>query len=141
EFGEVVICVVRTLDAHAVAYRRGRAGRTLEIELARGDVLAELAVARPPEARERVRRVVVELDLEIVFLAGDQIDRAGIFGRAVIGPVVDQWFAVDPETNAVVGRRVESIGAGISRLYLTRPSHREMIGRDAHVGHARSPVE
>ena len=76
--------------------------------------------------------IVVELHRHVVALARRQRDR----GRCVvlsgmIGPVVDDLRAIDPQADAVVRISAEHVRPGFDGLDHAGPAHGEVIGADA----------
>src|SRR6266542_2148763 len=110
-------------------------------ELRRRYDLTWLARARPEKLDQRVAAVLFEIEPDVVFLAGRERDRAGIFLGAVIDPVVDDQLTVDPQHDAVVRKRVEVERTGEARHHLAGPPNGERVGADRGIRCVRAEVE
>jgi hypothetical protein len=73
--------------------------------------------------------------------ASRQRDRPRVLGARMIGPVVDEQLAVDPEADAVVALRVEGVRAARRRVHRADPADAERVGADARHGRAGAPDE
>ena len=106
--------------------RRGRRGghRGRGVEAGGRDDLLGLAGAGPEQAGDGLAGVLEVLHADVVALPGDEGDRAAVLGRGVVGPVVDELLAVDPQPHAVVADGVEGVRLGELRLHLARSSGR-----------------
>src|SRR5213080_4452437 len=81
-------------------------------ECAAGDDLLGGGFAAPLEADLRGTGALEVFDLDVHLLAGDEIDRGGVFGNGAGGPAVDQGFVVDPEADAIIGLGIEGVAFG-----------------------------
>jgi hypothetical protein len=111
------------------------------IQLSGRDDLLRLARARPGQRGDRAAAVFVELELEVVLLAGDEREPAAVFGGPVVRPIVDELLPVDPQAHAVVAGREEGIRLAEQRLDLTGPTHRKVVDTDARPRCAARPIE
>ncbi len=91
------------------------------------DRLLAAAGLGPAQVEVGAAVVLEVLQLDVVGLAGRQLDRlGGLFAVPVVDPVVDGEPAADPEAEAVVADDREGVGAGLLRDELAGPA-------DAHV--------
>ena len=83
--------------------------------------------------------IVVPFHPHAIELARDEIDRCDVVGAAVVGPVVDDPPAVEPEPHAVVGRRDELVRLGERGFEVRRPAGRDAVA-EAPCHFAAAPV-
>lgn len=94
-----------------------------------GDRFLGLARLGPAQMEVRAAEVLEVLDLDVIRLAGRQLDGLGVlFLVPVVDPVVDGELAVDPEPEAVVAGDGKRCRAGLLRYDLARPAHTRVVG-------------
>ena len=134
-------CPIRALGlvGHAVAHRHDHdVGAARD----RGDLAQRILVGPLPEQLDRgADGAFVVFQAQIVRLAGDQLDLAGLEGRGVVAPVVDDQLAVEVEAGAVVGTEREHVEARLGWRKLAGPARREVILGQAGRGAGELPVE
>src|SRR5437660_354617 len=108
--------------ARSSSLRAGCRSRRHRIELRLRDDLQRLSWIRPAQPDERGASALIPLQSEVVLLSGLEMDRRAAVQRVtVIGPVVDELLAVDPQPDAVVGVGGEDEVARRGGLDLARP--------------------
>src|SRR5207249_11462160 len=95
----------------------------------------------PKQPRHGRSDVVEVLQENVVILPGDQGNGAGVFRRAVAGPVIDEQLAVDPQAYPLVRNRMEQVTAGVPGLQLAHPTDRETIWRNRRSRRGEAPIE
>jgi hypothetical protein len=134
------------LQGAAGGLDRGREGSVVveavgEAERRLRDGLLAAAGLRPAEVEVGAAVVLEVLDLDVVGLAGGQVDGpGGLLAVPVVHPVVDGELPVDPEAEAVVAGDREGVGAGPLRHDLAGPADADVVGLSGGEGQARLKV-
>src|SRR5437867_12586362 len=78
-----------------------------------GDELFAHGLAAPRQGEAGAAEALEVFDLDVVFLAGDEIDGSrGEIGWWMDCPAIEQTLTVDPEAHAVVGGDMEGVAPG-----------------------------
>ena len=117
----------RLRDVHGRVRRIGIGGVDRQLQNAGRDRLPEDRWALPRQMSHGGAAIVVPFHLDAIELARDEIDRRDVVGAAVIGPVVDDPPAVEPEPHAVVRRGDELVRLGERGFEIRRPAGRDAV--------------
>jgi len=108
---------------------------------AAGDDLFGGGFAAPAEGDLGAAEALIVFELDVVFLAGDEIDGAGEFGGGVRPPATEDELAVDPEAHAIIGFGVEGVAFGFGGFDFAGPARGESSGGDEGRWRFVVPVE